>query len=40
VSPELSVGQVHDSVDELDRKMRGAFPIIVRIVGHAEPLHT
>jgi divalent metal cation (Fe/Co/Zn/Cd) transporter len=39
VSPELSVGQVHDSVDELDRKMRGAFPIIVRIVGHAEPLH-
>jgi cation diffusion facilitator family transporter len=39
VSPELSVGEVHEYVDELDRKMRSAFPIIVRIVGHAEPLH-
>jgi cation diffusion facilitator family transporter len=39
VSPQLSVGEVHEYVDELDRKMRGAFPIIVRIVGHAEPLH-
>ena len=39
VRPQLSVGEVHDYVDELDRKMRGAFPMIVRIVGHAEPLH-
>ena len=38
VSPYLSVGEVHAQVDELDRKMRGAFPGIVRIVGHAEPL--
>ena len=38
VSPSLSVGEVHDYVDELDRKMRDAFPGIVRIVGHAEPL--
>lgn len=38
VSPYLSVGEVHDHVDELDRKMRSAFPDIVRIVGHAEPL--
>jgi cation diffusion facilitator family transporter len=39
VSPYLSVGEVHDYVDALDHKMRGAFPGIVRIVGHAEPLH-
>lgn len=38
VSPFLSVSEVHAKVDELDRKMRGAFPDIVRIVGHAEPL--
>jgi len=38
VSPSLSVGEVHEHVDELDRKMRGSFPGIVRIVGHAEPL--
>jgi cation diffusion facilitator family transporter len=38
VSPDLSVSQVHKRVDDLDRKMRGAFPGIVRIVGHAEPL--
>jgi cation diffusion facilitator family transporter len=37
VSPQLTVSQVHAKVDELDRKMRGAFPGIVRIVGHAEP---
>jgi cation diffusion facilitator family transporter len=40
VSPYLSVGEVHDYVDALDHKMRGAFPGIVRIVGHAEPLRT
>lgn len=38
VSPCLSVGEVHEHVDALDRKMRDAFPGIVRIVGHAEPL--
>jgi len=38
LSPHLSVSQVHAKVDALDRKMRGAFPGIVRIVGHAEPL--
>lgn len=40
VRPYLSVGEVHDYVDALDHKMRGAFPGIVRIVGHAEPLRT
>jgi cation diffusion facilitator family transporter len=38
VSPYFSVDEVHCHVDELDRKMRGAFGGIVRIVGHAEPL--
>jgi cation diffusion facilitator family transporter len=38
VSPYLSVDEAHEHVDELDRKMRAAFPGIVRIVGHAEPL--
>ncbi|HXW71354.1 MAG TPA: cation diffusion facilitator family transporter [Methylocella sp.] len=37
-SPHLCVGEVHDCVDEIDRKMRDAFPGIVRIIGHAEPL--
>ena len=40
VSPYLSVDEVHEYVDELDRKMRAAFTGIVRIVGHAEPLRT
>lgn len=38
VSPYLSVDEVHEHVDELDRKMRAGFDGIVRIVGHAEPL--
>jgi cation diffusion facilitator family transporter len=38
VSPHLSVDEVHENVDALDRKIRAAFPGIVRIVGHAEPL--
>jgi cation diffusion facilitator family transporter len=40
VSPYLSVDEVHEHVDELDRKMRAEFAGIVRIVGHAEPLRT
>jgi divalent metal cation (Fe/Co/Zn/Cd) transporter len=40
VSPYLSVDEVHEHVDELDRKMRAAFTGTVRIVGHAEPLRT
>jgi cation diffusion facilitator family transporter len=38
VSPHLGVGEVHEYVDALDHEMRGAFPGIFRIVGHAEPL--
>jgi cation diffusion facilitator family transporter len=38
VNPGLSVDEVHDQVDALERKMRADFPNIIRIVGHAEPL--
>jgi cation diffusion facilitator family transporter len=38
LNPHLTVSEVHARVDELDRKMREAFPDIVRIVGHAEPM--
>ena len=34
----LTVDQVHDAVDELDRRARRAEPRVSRIVGHAEPV--
>ena len=34
----LTVDQVHDAVDELDRRARRADATISRIVGHAEPV--
>ena len=34
----LTVDQVHDAVDELDRRARRAEPRVSRIVGHAEPM--
>ncbi|VTZ49072.1 Cation diffusion facilitator family transporter [Methylocella tundrae] len=37
VDPALSVDEVHDQVDALERKVRAAFKTIIRIVGHAEP---
>ncbi len=37
VDPALSVDEVHDQVDALERKIRTAFNSISRIVGHAEP---
>jgi divalent metal cation (Fe/Co/Zn/Cd) transporter len=37
VDPALSVDEVHDQVDALERKVRAAFTTISRIVGHAEP---
>jgi hypothetical protein len=33
----LTVDQVHEAVDKLDRRARLAEPAISRIVGHAEP---
>jgi divalent metal cation (Fe/Co/Zn/Cd) transporter len=38
VDPNLSVENVHDHVDDLDRMAQADFPTIVRIVGHAEPV--
>jgi cation diffusion facilitator family transporter len=38
VDPNLSVDDVHEEVDGLDRKVKADDPAITRIVGHAEPL--
>lgn len=38
IDPRLTVDEVHDKIDELERRVRGDFAEIVRIVGHAEPL--
>ena len=37
VDPALSVADVHDRVDEVERGLRRRFPIIKRVVSHAEP---
>ena len=37
VDPALSVSSVHDMVDALERRLRRQFPIIRRVIGHAEP---
>ena len=37
VDPQLTVAATHDRVDALERALRGRFPEVVRIVGHAEP---
>src|SRR3984885_3828384 len=37
VDPPLSVSAVHDMVDALERRLRRRFPIIQRVIGHAEP---
>jgi cation diffusion facilitator family transporter len=37
VDPALSVGAVHDAVDALERRLRRRFPMIQRVIGHAEP---
>jgi cation diffusion facilitator family transporter len=33
----LTVSEVHDRVDELERALRERFPSIKRVIGHAEP---
>jgi cation diffusion facilitator family transporter len=37
VDPALSVRNVHDLVDRVERRLRRRFPEIVRVIGHAEP---
>jgi divalent metal cation (Fe/Co/Zn/Cd) transporter len=37
VNPALTVTEVHDQVDDLERALRRRFPSIKRVIGHAEP---
>jgi cation diffusion facilitator family transporter len=37
VDPGLTVADVHEKVDELERALRARFPSIKRVIGHAEP---
>jgi cation diffusion facilitator family transporter len=37
VDPLLSVSEVHDRIDDLERGLRLRFPAIKRVIGHAEP---
>jgi cation diffusion facilitator family transporter len=37
VDPTLTVADVHDRIDELERAVRARFPSIKRVIGHAEP---
>jgi divalent metal cation (Fe/Co/Zn/Cd) transporter len=34
----LSIKDTHKAVDEIEHRLRAAYPQIVRLVGHAEPL--
>jgi cation diffusion facilitator family transporter len=38
VDPNLTVHQVHEHVDDLERALRERWPSIKRVIGHAEPL--
>jgi len=37
VDPALTVSDVHESIDDLERALRLRFPSIKRVIGHAEP---
>lgn len=37
VDPAISVAVVHENVDGVERGLRGRFPAIRRVIGHAEP---
>jgi cation diffusion facilitator family transporter len=37
VDPSLSVQEVHEKVDEVERELRARSPSIKRVIGHAEP---
>ncbi len=37
VDPDLTVSEVHEAVDEVERGLRRRFPTIKRVIGHAEP---
>ncbi len=35
--PTMSVARVHESVDDIERALRRAFPAVKRVISHAEP---
>ena len=37
VDPALTVRDVHEKVDEVERGLRRRWPSIKRVIGHAEP---
>jgi divalent metal cation (Fe/Co/Zn/Cd) transporter len=37
VDPALTVADVHEKIDALERALRQRFPAIKRVIGHAEP---
>ena len=37
VDPMLTVREVHERVDDVERALRQQFPAIKRVIGHAEP---
>jgi len=37
VDPALTVSEVHEKVDEVERALRQKYPMIKRVIGHAEP---
>jgi divalent metal cation (Fe/Co/Zn/Cd) transporter len=37
VDPLLTVTEVHERVDSVERALRARFPSIKRVIGHAEP---
>jgi len=39
-APSMSVIKVHESVDEIERALRRAYPTIKRVISHAEPTRT
>src|ERR1700678_642555 len=36
-APSMSVIEVHENVDEIERALRRAFPAVKRLISHAEP---
>jgi cation diffusion facilitator family transporter len=38
VDPAMTVSDVHDKVDEVERALKIRSPQVVRVIGHAEPL--
>jgi divalent metal cation (Fe/Co/Zn/Cd) transporter len=37
VPAEMAVTEAHESVDELERRVRSLHPEVMRVIGHTEP---